>query len=295
MTSRMSMGSERVCRRSIKFLRVEPPPDMRIAVESGLAVVGNEGVMDFKFVFERGCGSIGVDLRPACNWVWHSICVPLVAVVFGRHPDSRFHPMNRLPPEENQDSYSPQLELSGLLLVAAPHVEHELFGRSVCLILEHEAEHSIGVLLNRPFALDVQPLWEQLTKGIAKTAEPPRYLNFGGPRSGPVVAIHDREMLAEGSNGNGIYMAAQVDTLKKLTMVSPDHYRLLVGHAAWKPGQLESEIATGDWYVLPASPDLVFLDDYDMWKVGMRRVGDLMMRSFLDLTGLPATTRLELS
>ena len=129
-----------------------------------------------------------------------------------------------------------------------------MFARSVCLVLEHKVEHSIAVVLNRPFALDVKPLWDQLTEGLSKTAQPPHHLNFGGPQSGPVVAIHDRESLAEGGNGNGIYMAAQVETLKKLALVPPQHYRLLVGHAAWNPGQLEREITSGMWFPLPASP-----------------------------------------
>ncbi len=201
--------------------------------------------------------------------------------------------MNRLDPSGQPDSETPKLSLAGVLLVAAPQVDNELFGRSVCLVLEHKVEQSIGVLLNRPFALDVKPLWEQMTQGLSKTAEPPHHLNFGGPQSGPVVAIHDRESLAESGNGNGIYLAAQVETLKKLALIPPQHYRLLVGHAVWKPGQLEQEIMAGIWYPLPASPDLVFVDDYDMWRESMRRVGGLVVQSILGLEALPPSPQLN--
>jgi putative transcriptional regulator len=195
--------------------------------------------------------------------------------------------MNRLPSSEQSDSGAPKFSLAGFLLVAAPQVEDALFGKTVCLVLEHKAEHSIAVVLNRPFALDVLPLWEQLTSGLTKTAQPPHHLNFGGPHSGPVVAIHNRESLAEGGNGNGVYLAAQVETLKKLALIPPEHYRLLVGHAAWKPGQLEQEIMQGIWYPIPASPDLVFVDDYDMWREGMRRVGGMVLQSTLGIKALP--------
>ncbi len=201
--------------------------------------------------------------------------------------------MNRLPPSENPKSESPKLSLAGLLLVAAPQVDDDLFGKSVCLVLEHKVEQSIAVVLNRPFALDVLPLWEQLTQGLTKTAAPPHHLNFGGPNSGPVVAIHDRESLAEGGNGNGIYLAAQVETLKKLALVPPEHYRLLVGHAAWTSGQLEQEIMNGIWYPIPASPDLVFVDDYDMWRESMRRVGGLVFQSVLGIKALPLSPHLN--
>ncbi len=201
--------------------------------------------------------------------------------------------MNRLPPSEEPESQSPKLSLAGLLLVAAPQVHDELFGKTVCLVLEHGVEHSIAVVLNRPFALDVLPLWEQLTNGLTKTANPPHHLNFGGPHSGPVVAIHNREALAEGGNGNGIYLAAQVETLKKLALVPPEHYRLFVGHAAWKAGLLEQEIMGGIWYPIPASPDLVFVDDYDMWREGMRKVGGMMLQSVLGIKALPLSPNLN--
>ena len=196
--------------------------------------------------------------------------------------------MNRLPKDnENQDSQHLPMSLTGVLLVATPRLTDDIFGRSVCLVLEHVPDHSVGVVLNRPFAIDVAPLWQELTSGLSKTASPPPHLHFGGPVSGPVVAIHDRESLAEAGNGNGVYLAAQVENLKKLVLIPPEHYRLFVGHAAWKSGQLEQEIRDGFWYPLPADPELVFGSDFDMWQQGMRRVGNYMMQSVLGLDNMP--------
>jgi len=196
--------------------------------------------------------------------------------------------MNRLPKDnENQDSQYLPMSLTGVLLVATPRLTDDIFGRSVCLVLEHVPDHSVGVVLNRPFSLDVAPLWQELTSGLSKTASPPPHLHFGGPVSGPVVAIHDRESLAEAGNGNGVYLAAQVENLKKLVLIPPEHYRLFVGHAAWKSGQLEQEIRDGFWYPLPADPELVFGSDFDMWQLGMRRVGNYMMQSVLGLNSMP--------
>ena len=146
-----------------------------------------------------------------------------------------------------------------------------------------------SVVIASFFAIAMASLHADLTK----TAKPPHHLNFGGPHSGPVVAIHNREALAEGGNGNGIYLAAQVETLKKLALVPPEHYRLLVGHAAWKAGKLEEEIRQGIWYPIPASPDLVFVDDYDMWQESMRRVGGLVVQSVLGIKALPISPHLN--
>ncbi len=193
--------------------------------------------------------------------------------------------MSRIP-----ESSLPTPTLQGCLLVASPRLSDAVFGRSVCLVVEHTAQNgAAGVVLNRPFISDVTPLWEQLTEGSHHTAEPPRHLHFGGPVSGPVVAVHDQEALADAGNGEGVYVAAQADTLKKLVFVAPEHYRLVVGHAAWKQGQLEKEIREGYWYVLPAHPELVFSSDDEMWAKGMRQVGSLIVQAVTEVKHIPAT------
>jgi putative transcriptional regulator len=62
-----------------------------------------------------------------------------------------------------------------------------------------------------------------------------------------------------------------------------------VGHAAWSEGQLEREIQEGRWYVLPASADLVFSADDEMWQQGMRDVGTALFHSVTGLVPLPGT------
>ncbi len=178
----------------------------------------------------------------------------------------------------NPSNPLPTLSFAGNLLVASPKLADPLFGRAVCLMMQQTPEAVAGVVLNRPVVSDVEPIWKQLTAGSSKTAEPPRHLHCGGPVSGPIVAVHDQETLADIGNGQGIYVAAQVETLKQLVYVAPEHYRLFVGHSMWTPSQLEQEIAQGLWYVLPATPELVFASVDEMWGRSMRRVGNLVMQ-----------------
>jgi putative transcriptional regulator len=172
-----------------------------------------------------------------------------------------------------------QWELTGVLLVAAPMLSDPVFGKSVCLVLEHNDQGSVGIVLNRAFSSDVQELWKHLTEGQDDISTPPNHLNFGGPVSGPVLAIHDQESLAEAGNGSGVYVAAQVENLKKLTRLSPEHYRLFVGHAAWKKGQLEKEMGSGYWYPIGLNSELVFAHESDMWPIGIRSVGNAVIES----------------
>ena len=190
--------------------------------------------------------------------------------------------MNRIP-----SNTSAGWSLSGQLLVATPKLTDPLFGRSVCLVVEHSEEGVAAVVLNRPVTGDIQGLWEQLSAGSSAVSEAPRHVHFGGPVSGPVVAIHDQEKLADAGNGQGVYLAAQVDTLRKLVDVAPEHFRLFIGHATWELGKIADEIRKGMWYVVPAVPELVFSADDEMWGRSIRRVGGMVMQYVTGIRELP--------
>jgi len=187
--------------------------------------------------------------------------------------------MNRIPKSSNSAEAQSRISLAGYLMVAAPGVQDTVFARSVCMIVEHSKNQTIGIMLNRPLAIETGPLWEQLLEGAAKPANAATHLNFGGPQNGPVLAIHNNEQLAEGGNSAGVYLSAQTETLKKIAQVSPDHCRLFIGHAVWRVSQLETEIVRGDWHILPATPDLVFADEHSMWIKSIQSVGNEIIQA----------------
>lgn len=97
-------------------------------------------------------------------------------------------------------------------------------------------------------------------------------LYFGGPLSGPVVAIHGTAELAEAEAGNGIFMAAQRDHLEALLRTEQAHpYRLIVGHLGWAQTQLNQEITEGVWHRMPATADILWTDDGFLWPALIRR------------------------
>jgi putative transcriptional regulator len=185
--------------------------------------------------------------------VWH---FDLVVYLLPTHERFESKPMNE---------YS-----AGKLLVASPSVVDPLFARSVCLVMQHDATGAIGLLLNRPLQAGPSELWNLLAGSTNSASRIPsassRCVHFGGPMSGPVVALHDGRQWAEAEPTSGVYVAAQKSNLQHV--VSPgaaQHVRLIIGHAAWQSGQLEAEIAAGIWYPLPATADRVFAADETMW------------------------------
>ena len=107
--------------------------------------------------------------------------------------------MNRIPKSSGSKDENPRISLAGYLLVAAPGCQDPVFARSVCIIVEHSKEQTIGIMLNRRLSIETESLWDQLLEGAAKPSNSISHVNFGGPHNGPVLAIHDNQMLAEGA------------------------------------------------------------------------------------------------
>jgi putative transcriptional regulator len=153
--------------------------------------------------------------------------------------------------------------LGGQLLVATPLLIDPNFWRSVVLILQHDEEGSLGVVLNRPTIERVEthiPVW-------GPVAAKPGTVHFGGPVD-PRVAIG----LATGHGGEptGVPGLSIVD-LEIEPLEGTSAVRIYSGYAGWGQGQLEAEIAEGSWYVVPASPDDPFDRPDGQWSRVLRR------------------------
>jgi len=105
-------------------------------------------------------------------------------------------------------------------------------------------------------------------------------VHFGGPVSGPVVAIHGSPDFAEAEAGDGIYVAAQKEHLEKL-MKSGTDFRLILGHSAWSARQLADEFAAGYWHVLPATAETVLPVRIDLWPYLIRRATGASVASWV--------------
>lgn len=163
---------------------------------------------------------------------------------------------------------------AGKLLVASTLLESPFFERSVCLVVQHDEDGTIGLVLNRPLAPQPSELLAMLTDDLRDrrtSPAPGAMVHFGGPLSGPVVALHSAPVLAEAETAEGVYVAAQKDHLQQLLGTTGSPYRLLVGHAGWSIGQLDEEVHQGHWHVMPASSEAVFAPDELMWPSLIRR------------------------
>jgi putative transcriptional regulator len=162
---------------------------------------------------------------------------------------------------------------NGVLLVAKPGLTDPNFSQTVVLASQAADGSTVGVILNRPTQ--------------AKHEKTGATLFFGGPVMREVlVALFRSERTPDAAAfhvANGIYLTMHPQNLENLfgdSAARASGYRIFTGFAGWAPGQLQSELARDDWFVLPASAGVLFRDDTTgMWEELVRKArGRVAMR-----------------
>lgn len=163
---------------------------------------------------------------------------------------------------------------AGRLLVANPRLADANFGRSVVLLITYDKGGSMGVILNRPTAVKL----ESVLPDIKELQKAELHLYAGGP-----VAINRMLMLVRADKPpkaslrvlDDIFVGGERDTLRPLVQGkgAARRFRVFAGHAGWAPGQLDAEIARGDWFVTGADAALILDTPPDqMWQRLMDRL-----------------------
>jgi len=148
-----------------------------------------------------------------------------------------------------------------LLLVASPELSDPNFADTVVLLLDADDDGALGVVLNRPSRVPV----EQVLDAWGDVVDDPEVLFQGGPVGTDgalaVALASDPDGAAGFRAVSGPLGILDLDTPTALVVGTVERLRIFAGYAGWGAGQLEGEIARGDWYVVPATYDDVFAAD----------------------------------
>jgi putative transcriptional regulator len=171
--------------------------------------------------------------------------------------------------------------LKGQFLVATPAMRDPRFVRAVILVVRHDRDGALGLVINRP--LGDRPLADILAALGKKDAAPagnvPIFL--GGPVQPEVsFVIHGSDYSRQDTLAIDARLAVTPggDALDDVARnQGPAKRLLLFGYAGWAPRQLEGELSRNVWYTAPADPELVFDDDRNkVWEhAAARRTQDL--------------------
>lgn len=167
------------------------------------------------------------------------------------------------------------------MLIAARNLRDPNFFKTVVLIVEHNDEGAMGVVVNRPSGVTVA----HALKKHFDLPETGEMVHIGGPvERNALFILHNAEDLEKPATSDyvsdnapaepiieGLFVGSSPDTfenvIQRAAANDPDlKYRVYFGCAGWGPDQLEGEVGRNDWLILPARLDLVFHPEpYDVW------------------------------
>jgi putative transcriptional regulator len=166
--------------------------------------------------------------------------------------------------------------LAGQLLIATPTMADPRFSQSVILMVRHDTDGALGIIINRPLA--ERPLATVLKAvgvddpGVSGTIQ----IFIGGPVQPEVgFVVHSRDYRRPETLDidDHVAMTSNREILRDIaTKHGPKQSLVAFGYAGWSAGQLESELERRAWFTAPDDPTLIFEADRDkVWDEAVKR------------------------
>ena len=163
----------------------------------------------------------------------------------------------------------------GNILISEPFLQDAYFQRSVVLLVEHNAQGTMGFVLNKKTGLWVNDFFD----GFDDIPRIPIYL--GGPISSDrLFFIHSLGNLIPDSVkiGDNLYFDGDFETLRYYLLSGKPAYenvKFFLGYSGWTENQLYGEIKEDSWLVSRSSNrNIMLAEGESFWKHAVELVGD---------------------
>ena len=173
--------------------------------------------------------------------------------------------------------------LAGRLLVAMPGIGDPRFERAVVFICAHNAEHAMGLAVNRPVqGLSIGSVLRRLkiAESRSKIELPEDLVLMGGPvERDRGFVLHTDDYMCPTSSvkvAPGVGLTATPEVLEAIAghNTRPRRSLLALGYAGWEGGQLEREILGNTWLTCDADESLIFDADHgSKWERALAKIG----------------------
>ena len=167
----------------------------------------------------------------------------------------------------------------GSLLIAAPFLRDYQFSRTVILMVEHNEEGSMGIILNKNYS-NLMTLNEVVPE---LASLPPIPLYKGGPVGRDTLFyLHTLSYLKDALPlGNGLYLNGDFNQMQQYILSGAPTQgvaRFFMGYAGWQKGQLKQEMKQNTWIVNNESQvDLLNMYLRDLWQEALCDMGGKYM------------------
>ena len=166
--------------------------------------------------------------------------------------------------------------LTGQLLIASPNIGDPRFAHTVILMVKHDKEGALGIVINRPVGdKSIASLLEAPGEDVSDIEGTLRVFAGGPVQPELGFVVHSAEYRRDDTidvDGR-VAMTASRQILRDIGHHrGPEKTLFALGYAGWGPGQLDAELARHDWFTAPEEPKLIFDDDRaNLWDDAMAR------------------------
>jgi putative transcriptional regulator len=166
--------------------------------------------------------------------------------------------------------------LAGQLLVASPEMGDPRFYHAVILVVRHDRNGALGIIINRPVGdRSLVRLLEALGEKDSGVVGSVRIFAGGPvqPEIGFVLHSTDYHRPETLDIDSRVAMTSSPQVLRDIgNRQGPSKSLIAFGYAGWRSGQLEGELGRGDWLTAEDDEKLIFDDNRDeVWDEAMKR------------------------
>ena len=161
----------------------------------------------------------------------------------------------------------------GDVLLSEPFLNDFYFRRSAILIIDHNEEGSLGVVINK--RLNVP--FNDIVRGFPDFKAD---VYLGGPvETDRLFFIHTIGEIIPDSHKimSGLYWSSNINALKamiKNDLIKPHELRFYVGYAGWDSGQIRKELEANTWVVGKfSSKEILHTMPGKMWSTFVNKLG----------------------
>ena len=184
--------------------------------------------------------------------------------------------------------------LKGQFLIAAASLADPNFSRAVVLIVQHDGDGALGVVVNRPLDVTVRAACEQVL-GFGCDVDGP--LHHGGPCESVLLVLYSTDATAAAADDDavvvpGLKFTGDREVIERFLRNGPPAptaadgppMKVIVGYSGWGQGQLEGEMAEGSWLTVAATAARALGPADPLWT---RLVTEANLGKFVDPKWIP--------
>ena len=169
------------------------------------------------------------------------------------------------------------MNLTNHFLIAMPGLVDPNFSKTVVYLCLHDANGALGFVINRPGALTLGLMFEQVKIDCVSLV---RHTSVS--LGGPVLSEHSFVLHQPAGKWETVFLMEEnvgVGASKEILIdiangSGPERFLVVLGYAGWGAGQLENEMAQNAWLSGPANADIVFdTPNAQRWKKAGQLLG----------------------